>query len=357
RTSLRDFQSEGYIALVRNFNRYSWLLMYLFGASPAVESHFLRDGPHGLDKLSADTLYLPHATSLRMSDLGYSNNAQANLMLPYNTLEQYMRSMLRAVRQPYPPYEKVGTRQNGEWVQINTNVLQIENEFYATIRPKRVINSGERPLEALCARGVQYVEVRCLDVDPFEPLGISLETSRFLDAFLHFCLLDDSAQTNQVEGRENTGNFASVVKRGREPELALQRGGVAIGLQQWGLELLDQIEPIAAMLDAGRTDGAHLASLAAQRAKLESPALTPSARVLAQMEKHGNSFSGFGMVQSMKHAENFRARAPSAQEHQRHAELAARSVREQARMEAEGSDDFDAFLTDYGTRTPTMLCD
>jgi hypothetical protein len=59
---------------------------------------------------------------------------------------------------------------------VDTNVLQIENEYYSTIRPKRVIRTGERPIQALCARGVQYIEVRCMDVDPFEPVGISVQT-------------------------------------------------------------------------------------------------------------------------------------------------------------------------------------
>ncbi|HSY27069.1 MAG TPA: glutamate--cysteine ligase, partial [Burkholderiaceae bacterium] len=185
--SAMHFQSESYVAMIRNFHRYSWLLMYLFGASPALSTHFLRGREHQLERLSDDTLYLPYATSLRMSDLGYQNNAQAGLVPPYNTLREYMKSLSNAVRQPYPPYEELGAKRDGEWVQINTNVLQIENEFYATIRPKRVIHTGERALEALCARGVQYVEVRCMDVDPFEPMGISLQTSRFLDAFLLFC--------------------------------------------------------------------------------------------------------------------------------------------------------------------------
>jgi glutamate--cysteine ligase len=355
--SLRDYQSEGYIAMVRNFNRYSWLLMYLFGASPALNSHFLRNDAHGLETLSDDTLYLPHATSLRMSDLGYSNNAQAGLMLPYNTLQQYMRSMSNAVAQPYPPYEALGTRRDGEWVQINTNVLQIENEFYATIRPKRVINSGERPLEALCARGVQYVEVRCMDVDPFEPLGISLETARFLDAFLHFCALEQSASTNQTEGRENTGNFALVVKEGRKPGLMLQSGGAPVSLHDWGVDLLDRIAPVAAMLDAQRGERVHADALAVQRASIEDPSLTPSARVLAALSAHGDSFPAFGLAKSREHTAGFLARPLTAAQRGVFEVMARDSVLEQARMEREESNDFDSFITDYGTRTPNIVCE
>ena len=125
--SAQDYQSERYIALVRNFQRWSWLLMLLFGASPALSAHFLRGRSHQMEQLSADTLFLPHATSLRMSDLGYKNDAQAGLMPPFNTLAEYMSGLAKALQVPHPPYEKIGLKQGGEWVQINTSILQIEN--------------------------------------------------------------------------------------------------------------------------------------------------------------------------------------------------------------------------------------
>jgi glutamate--cysteine ligase len=352
-----DFQSESYIALIRNFHRYSWLLMYLFGASPALASHFLRGRPHQLETLSADTLYLPFATSLRMSDLGYQNSAQAGIVPPYNTLHEYMSSLSRAVRQPYPRYDELGTRRDGEWIQINTNVLQIENEYYATIRPKRVIDSGERPLEALCARGVQYIEVRCLDVDPFDPLGISLEASRFLDAFLLFCALDESPPTNDAEARENTENFARTVKEGRRPGLALQRGGKRIELQAWGLELLDRIGAAAGLLDAEHGSDAHARALQVQRDKLQSSELTPSAKVLAALRANGGSFPDFALRQSRAHAENFRARPLSADERVHFTSLQQSSLAAQEQMEHAQTGDFDQFINDYGSRTPSQLCE
>ena len=350
------FQSESYIALIRNFKRYSWLLMVLFGASPALSTQFLRGRPHQLETLSADTLYLPYGTSLRMSDLGYQNNAQTGLVPPYNTLHEYMKSLSRAVQKPYPPYEKLGTRRDGEWIQINTNVLQIENEFYATIRPKRVIRSGERPVEALCARGVQYVEARCMDVDPFEPLGISLATSRFLDAFLLFCALEDSPPTNVAEGRENTENFARAVKQGRRPGLNLQRGGNEISLQAWGLELLERITPVAELLDAQRGEPVHVHTLKAQRDKLHDPESMPSAHVLDALRANGGSFAEFGMQQSLAHAADFRARPPSAAEHSYFTALAQASLAQQEGMERTQCGDFDQFITDYRSRTPKQLC-
>ena len=293
--SARDYQSAAYIALIRNFRRYSWLLMYLFGASPALDASFLRGRPHQLQQLDADTLYLPYATSLRMSDLGYQNNAQAGLTPCYNDLDSYIDSLRRAVSTPYAPYEKVGTKVDGEWVQLNTNILQIENEYYSNIRPKRVTYTGERPIQALMARGIQYVEVRCLDINPYLPLGIDLDQARFLDAFILFCALQDSPLLASGVCRASTENFLKTVKEGRRPGLHLQRDGAPIELQTWAGELLDAFAPIAALLDRAYGGDAYRNALQLQRRKVEDADLTPSARVLAELQARDESFRDFAL--------------------------------------------------------------
>ncbi|MBY0572735.1 MAG: glutamate--cysteine ligase [Undibacterium sp.] len=351
-----DFQSESYIALIRNFHRYSWLLMYLFGASPALSKNFLRGRSHNLQQLSEDTLYLPYATSLRMSDLGYQNNVQDGLVPPYNNLMDYMRSLSLAVRKPHAPYADLGIKKEGEWVQINANVLQIENEYYATIRPKRVINSGERPVEALCARGVQYIEVRCMDVDPFDPLGISEETARFLDAFLLFCALDDSPLTNQEEGQENLHNFALTVKQGRQENLQLQRQGKDISLSAWGTQILEKIQAVAALLDKHRGGTSHQDSLHTQSEKLRDPTTTPSARTLAAIQAENGSFSQFTLKQSQTFATYFSTEPPSAEVMQVFEALTISSLEQQEKMENEQSQSFDEFIEDYRSRTSSQLC-
>ncbi len=354
--SVQDHQSDSYVALIRNFNRSSWLLMFLFGASPALSTQFLRGRAHQLERLSADTSYLPYATSLRMSDLGYQNNAQAGLIPPVNSLMDYMRGMAQAVQKPYPAYEKIGLQQDGQWVQISTNILQIENEYYATIRPKRVIRSGERPLEALCSRGVQYVEVRCMDIDPFEPSGIGLETSRFLDVFLHHCALAPSPPTNEDEGVENRGNFSSTVKEGRRPGLHLQRQGKAVELRDWGQQLLDQMEPVARLLDQQRGDRAHANAMATQRTRLQNPDLTPSARVLDGIRHCNGSFQAFGLQQSRNHAAAWRDRPLSAAQTAEFEAMAQASLDEQRRTEETQTGSFDEFIANYRHRTPPQLC-
>jgi glutamate--cysteine ligase len=341
------YQSESYLATIRNFRRYSWLLMYLFGASPALSSSFLRGKPHKLETLSDDTLYLPFATSLRMSDLGYQNDAQSGLSPRENCLDSYVAALTKAVNQPYAPYATLGTKKDGEWIQLSTNVLQIENEYYSTIRPKRVIRTGERPIQALCSRGVQYIEVRCMDVDPFEPVGISLQTGRFLDAFLLFCALEDSPAISEEQGLRHTENFARTVKEGRRPGLMLHDGVAELGLQEWGAQLLERIRPVAALLDARRGDAVHAEALAEAGARLTDPERTPSAKVLAALRDNGRSFSAFGLEQSRRHAAAFRARPPTAKEAAYFDTLAADSLAEQAGMEAAPQIHFDDYVAAY----------
>ncbi|MEK7948102.1 glutamate--cysteine ligase [Pigmentiphaga sp. YJ18] len=344
----KDRQSARYVGLIRNFNRYSWLLMYLFGASPALAVDFLQGRPHRLEQLDAQTLYLPHATSLRMSDLGYQNKAQAGLKPCYNDLSTYVARLYEAVSTPWPEYEKIGTVRDGEWVQLNTNILQIENEYYSSIRPKRVARSGERPLRALAERGVQYVEVRCMDIDPFLPVGMDETTSRFLDAFLLYCTLQESPLFGDGgHCRLSANNFLTVVKQGRQPGLTLNRDGKEIGLRAWADELLDRIAACADLLDRVHGETGYAASVAAQRAKVEAPEQTPSARVLEALRASGMTFQAFMLETSRQHAEHFRAQPCTGEQLAGFRALADRSLAEQRELERVQTGDFGEFVAAY----------
>ena len=343
-----DYQSAGYIALIRNFRRYSWLLMYLFGASPALDASFLRGRPHQLQQLDADTLYLPYATSLRMSDLGYQSSAQSGLTPCYNDLDSYIESLRRAVATPYPAYAEIGTKDaSGQWLQLNSNIIQIENEYYSNIRPKRVTYSGERPIQALSNRGVQYVEVRCLDINPYLPLGIDLQQARFLDLFILFCALHDSPLLAGGECHASTDNFLKTVKEGRRPGLQLQRDGQAVGLLDWAAELLAAFAPIADLLDRAHGGEAYRLALQAQQGKVTDPAQTPSARILAELQSRGESFRSFALRQSKAHAEALRNQPLSPAEQADFERMARESLAEQAQLEGAEEGDFDAFVAAY----------
>lgn len=347
-TSVQESRSRGYIGLIRNFTRYSWLLMYLFGAAPALSREFLRGRAHPLEQLDADTLYLPYATSLRMSDLGYQSDAQSQLKPCYNDLNTFLARIYGAVTQPWPAYEAIGTRRDGEWVQLNTNVLQIENEYYSSIRPKRATGRGERPITALAERGVQYVEVRCLDIDPEQPAGLAPDTARFVDAFLLYCAMSDSPYfTENGFCQRSADNFSVVVKEGRKPGLMLNRECQPIALAQWGNELLDAIAPYAALYDAALGGDAYARALEGQRVKLANPDLTPSARLLAALRDGKQTFHAYSLAQSRRHADTLRAQPLPAAEAERYAQAARESSAEQARIEAADTIGFDEYVARY----------
>lgn len=242
---------------------------------------------------------------------------------------------------------EIGTHQDGEWVQLNTNILQIENEYYSNIRPKRVTYTGERPIQALMARGIQYVEVRCLDINPFLPMGIDVQEARFLDAFLLYCALNESPLLENNECGNATSNFLKVVKEGRRPGLHLLRQGQLVDLKEWAGELLEKIAPLAALLDRGHGSDAHSKALDAQLAKVKDSSLTPSAQVLAAMQEHKESFSQFSLRQSLAHAEFFRSESLSKEDQARFEEAARNSLLQQAELEQNEVGDFDVFVGSY----------
>jgi len=292
---------DDYFALIRNFRRHSFVLLTLFGASPAVCQSFVEDRKHELQRLSEYTLYLPHATSLRMSRLGYQSDAQAALAVSYNSLGDYAGSLFGALTRPFPPYERVGIRgPGGEYLQLTTSLLQIENESYGTIRPKRVIRPGERPLHALRERGVEYVEVRLIDLDPFKPLGIDSDTMRVIDLFLLHCLLSESPPDSNEEIARLYRNQHLSAARGREPGLRLERRDGEIALFDWALEIIDDCKPIAAAVDVAQGGTAYAQSLAVARETLIAPQRLPSARVLETMARDfDQSYTAFVRAQSL----------------------------------------------------------
>jgi glutamate--cysteine ligase len=347
--SMPGLDNDDYFGLIRNFRRHSFVLLYLFGASPAVCGSFVAGRDHGLQALHGGTLYLPHATSLRMGRLGYQSDAQASLAVSYNSLRSYGASLQEALTQPYAPYEAIGIRNpGGEYNQLATSLLQIENEFYGTIRPKRVIFPGERPLHALRERGVEYVEVRCMDLDPFVPVGIEPATMRFIDLFLMHCLLSDSPPDTPQEIAALGRNQHRVAARGREPGLKLERGDSEVGLVAWGEQIVDELEPLADALDTVLGSRHYREAWKGAKSGLAHADGLPSARVLATMDKDfDDSYVRFTRAQSQQ-TRNTLLGLPWTPAQQRHFEAMAReSVLEQRRIEAADTLPFEVYRQEY----------
>jgi glutamate--cysteine ligase len=304
--SLTQFRTEQYFALIRNFKRYSWLLLYLYGASPALCKSFVRNRSSGLEEYDQHTLFAPYATSLRMGDLGYTSKAQQDLKISFNSLEEYSAGLLRGIHQEYSPYSTfIG--EDGRPVQINSSVLQIENEFYSTIRPKRVSNSKLRPVQALLKEGVEYIEVRLVDLNPFLSLGIDEEQMQFLSVFLVTCLLRDSPDISSSERDVIENNFQLTVRRGRDPQLELNDQGKMRKLSEWAVELLANTQEVASLLTTLSGSKSYFDACVNAMSKVSNSELTPSARVLKRMSEEKCGYFRFAMNQSLASSDYFRA--------------------------------------------------
>ncbi len=290
---LAGLKSVAYLAVVRNVRRLDWLLLYLFGASPAVCKCFLPEGKAGLEELDRDTWYAPHATSLRMSDIGYKNAKKAGLWVSANSLEEYIADLTGAIRTPHPPFDKIGVVVDGEWQQLSANLLQIGAEYYSTIRPKRSALSGERPTAALRRGGIEYVELRTLDLDPYSATGVNETELMFAEIFLLHALIADSPPIVAAERPLIDHNHDAVARRGREPGLVLRRGGGAVTLATWAGELLDAMRPVAELLDDDQRR--YSGALAECARRVAEPESCPSAVVLADMRAQGQSLAEFGL--------------------------------------------------------------
>jgi len=350
---LQDFISERYFGLIRNLQRFGWLVPYLFGASPAVCKSFLSGQPTQLEEFDQYTAYQPYATSLRMGDIGYQNNqeAETGIKASYDNLDRYVDTLTCAISTPCAAYERIGVFVNGRWEQLNANILQIENEYYSTIRPKQITGATEKPTHALKRRGVKYVELRSLDVNAFDPLGISMPQMRFLEAFLILCLLADSPPIDTQERREIDFNELAAAHRGRDPHLYLQRHGSKVKLSQWAGEILDDMTGVCELLDDTHASEVYRSSLVVQHDKVRDPERTPSARMLAEMRANGEGFFHFGMRMSQQHRNHFHSLSLSAERHAEFIHMAEQSRQRQQAIEDADDKPFGEFLREYLAQT------
>ncbi|MEO8544357.1 MAG: glutamate--cysteine ligase [Burkholderiaceae bacterium] len=342
--SRQDFVSARYFGLIRNFLRYGWLIPYLFGASPAICESFLQGRKSDLQELVPGTLYAPYATSLRMSDLGYQNSAQSNLHVNFNSLAEYTAALEAAIRTPDPYYQQLGVKDGEHWKQLSANLLQIENEFYAPMRPKRV--SPERPAKGLRLHGVEYIEMRLFDLNPMVDIGITPEQGSFVDVLLLMCLFRDSPPISAREQGENDENKRRIVTRGRQSDLHLLVHNQEQPFRPMAHELFDEMAPFAEMLDTAYGDNRYRHAMNLLRKRIDDPDLTPSAQVLEAARAHGGFFR-YAMFASAHHKQALLAQPLDAAALERFTTSARTSLVEQGRIEAEDHESFEDFVARY----------
>ena len=345
----QEAQSAGYMGLIRNYLRYGWVIPYLFGASPAICKSFLqgKETKFTFKKTGKGTIYLPYATSLRLSDLGYTNSSQADLDICYNSLDSYLSSVKSALVKKDPKFTAMGLEKEGELIQLNDNVLQIENELYASIRAKRVSKQNETPSQALKARGIEYIEIRSLDVNPFCKLGITREQVNFLDLFLTWCATIDSPELSATEYHACAGNFSEVVTRGRDPELHLTISGENKDIAGWGKWLNEQLSEMAILLDKKQGDHCYQSAMLHISPRFKESDKTSSARILKRI-KNGNGDNGsLALELARQYKEQLEEQPYYLWSEQCFEKQKQASITAQQKIENEDTLSFSDFLVDY----------
>ena len=341
----QDFIDSNYMSLVRNCLRYGWIISYLFGTSVAVCKSFLRNyHKHNLIEFNSNTLYLPYATSLRMGDIGYQNSQEDNVgvKVNYNSLCHYVNSLQAAIKTSCADYEAIGIKKDGVYKQLNTNILQIENEYYASIRPKPIATAHEKPVDTLAKKGISYIELRSIDINPLIPLGIDIEQIYFLEVFLLFCLLDNSAVFATHEQLAIDNNNYLVAHFGRSVDLVLTCGREKILLKNWALKLSIKIKLCAKLLSIE-----HQKAVSNIFKCISNPELTPSAIMLNLMRENNQGFFDFANSLSKKHRQTFLAKKINHKHFYYLKNQAQKSFDAQKNIEDSDNISFDKFLANY----------
>ncbi len=349
--SHQDFINQSYMAMTRNIQRYGWLIPYFFGSSPAICKSFLQGlaKPENMQVLNEYTYYEAGGTSLRMGDIGYTNRKEnkVGVKANYNSLAEYTQSLENAISTPCPNYQKIGIKVEGQYRQLNNTQLQIENEYYSSVRPKQVLQGNERPIDALRKRGIQYIELRSLDIDPFQAAGLSQEQLFFLEIFMHFCLLQESPDISASEREEIDNNQNLVAHQGRVANICLQLNGMKVSLHQRASEILSAMQDIAALLDQAHQTQRYQNALNRYGKLISHPELTPSAKILAEIRDNNESFFSFAQRKSKQHQAYFQERHLSKIKYAKFEQLVKQSLLEQKQQESDDEPSFDQFLSHY----------
>ncbi|CUS48647.1 MAG: glutamate--cysteine ligase GshA [Idiomarinaceae bacterium HL-53] len=344
-----EYRSARYFALIRNFKRLAWVIPYFFGASPLLCQSFLKHAQASLplEKFQGGWAGLPYATSLRMSDLGYTNREQADLGITYDSLEEYVKGLRRAVFTPSAQFSELGVKVGAEWKQLNSNILQIENEFYSPIRPKQIARSGETPSQALERGGVAYIEVRALDINPWSPEGITEEQIRFLDMFLLHCLLEPSPELDSEAQTDTERLVNEVVLRGRQPDLMLTDSLGTLSVKERLETLFEALQSIAATLDGVRAEDAYQRTLNDLQKAIADPEETYSGKLFALIQEAVKEGYHPGMRWAKEYRDYFLKTPLEVYSWQDFEQWRRASLERKSEIEQRTAGTFDDFLTDY----------
>ena len=324
--SAQDYRSHRYFGLIRNFIRLTPLVMFLVGASPSVCQCFMTGREHHLLPLLRGTLYLPYATALRMGRFGYQNSAQKQLGIHYNNIDGYLEGLQKAVKTAYAPFSRLGLNDaQGEPIQINDHVLQIQNEYYSLVRPK---------------------QLRAVDVNPYSPIGINEDTAGFLEVLALYCLLLDSPDLIPAEQDQIEKNQAEVVNRGRAPNAAITVGEQSFPIEAWSQSHLEAMQELVVLLDQCYGTTLYSKAMTVMQQRVAEVDDTLSAQMIEDTLEAGGTW-GFGSQMAAQHASSYERHQLSAETWAYFDDLATQSLQQQQQLEQDSQLSFEQYLAQF----------
>ena len=341
-SKLIKIRSEVYFNILRNIYEMNWLLIYLFGASPIIDNSLILDKKNDFKKLGATSSYMPYATSLRMSEFGYSNLDRRKFSVSINSLDNYIRDLRLATlteERKYLQFEDINDS------QLNTSIFQIEAEYYAVARPKSSINEALRMSSNLAIGGVDFIEIRSLDLNPFSRIGINNETVLFLEIFLAFCLLNEAKDFDDNYIKAIQENDIRVAKYGRKKNISLRNKTGQISMRDWGMQTFYELTRVVEKYFSNDDD--YSAALDTMKSRLKHSDETISARVMDEVLAESSSHAELGEKISLNYKQHYLETSKSSNKHweilEKEAEKSLLLQTELERISKESKQSFELF--------------
>lgn len=220
----KTFKDDIYLKVTRNYLRYRWLLIYLLGCTGVVHETYQEECVKQLKEISKGSFSNEGALSYRNSECGYKN--KIDLYPNYNSVKDYVDSINKF---------------------IDEDFIDNHKELYAPIRlkakdPKSLLNS-------LMNDGINYLEYRSIDINPFEKGGIALNDLYFMNIFNLFLLIED--ESNYENWQQEALNNQNIIATHGQNDVELIKDGKSISKVEWGLEILNKIKVINDELQLG----------------------------------------------------------------------------------------------------------
>ncbi|WP_415285562.1 bifunctional glutamate--cysteine ligase GshA/glutathione synthetase GshB [Clostridium perfringens] len=273
----REFKDDIYLRMARNFQKYHWLLIYLTGASPVFHESYIDEIKKEGEKLGEDSYYIKDDTSLRNSSYGYKN--KKDYYVSYNSIEEYASDAKNLVKD---------------------KEIQSIKEYYNHIRLKSL--GSEDMLESLLNKGIDYLEVRLLDLDPLSIQGVSKETLYLVHLFMIYTLLKENKEITYKDQEEFFKNHDMVALKGRNEEAVIYENGVPVLLKDKGREILSEMGEIVEILFSNNEEFKNVIKRALE--KINNPHDTISEKLIKDIKEEG--YINFHMRLAKNYLNNFK---------------------------------------------------